>query len=357
MRSAVAVTQRRGRLRPQLVMASLASNVAAGHPGQDEVHQRWPQWGLDAAIRGLFPTEWTQGIPMPVLDAIVNSPPFTTFPEFLERQQLDADGHPGPTIMTNYTRGQRHLAEGNQRGSFFALDAVPQVVPFGLSADEHFAAASRYAQQGGFPMADGLAVEIDLQSAASWTVSRMGDLADARSTCYKAVVALADRLQPLSQHLRRQQRGSVAKVAANIHVAFLAVATVLLNWPDTSLPSRYITGFRSLGLMERTGVLRDIPRIDPVPIEDLLATAPAAFAALNGCVPTEDAAHFLLGECYKDLDKGFAGPLMTKDQADSRWGPGRWLRMPRFETIQASGKHRPIDDGKRFGHNSASGFA
>ena len=30
--------------------------------------------------------------------------------------------------------------------------------------------------------------------------------------------------------------------------------------------------------------------------------------------------------------------------------------MPRFETIQASGKHRPIDDGKRFGHNSASGF-
>ena len=28
----------------------------------------------------------------------------------------------------------------------------------------------------------------------------------------------------------------------------------------------------------------------------------------------------------------------------------------RVETIQASGKHRPIDDGRRFGHNSASGF-
>ena len=47
---------------------------------------------------------------------------------------------------------------------------------------------------------------------------------------------------------------------------------------------------------------------------------------------------------------------MTKDLADSRWGPNRWLPMPRFETIQASGKHRPIDDGKRFGHNSARGF-
>ena len=108
--------------------------------------------------------------------------------------------------------------------------------------------------------------------------------------------------------------------------------------------------------MERTGVLREIPRIEPVPIKDLLAAAPSAFAALNGCIPTEEAARFLLAECHKDLSKGFAGPLMTKEQADTRWGPGRWLPVPRFETIQASGKHRRIDDGKRFGHKSASGF-
>ena len=190
-------------------------------------------------------------------------------------------------------------------------------------------------------MNDGLAVESDLQSAAPWTVSRMGDLADARTSCYKAVVALADRLQPLSQHLRQQQKGSVAKVAANIHVAFLAVATVLLNWPDTNLPSRYITGFGNLGMMERTGVLRSIPRIEPLPINDLLAAAPYAFAALNGCVPTEEAARFLLAECHKDLSKGFAGPLMTKEQADSRWGPGRWLPMPRFETTYPGKRQAP----------------
>ena len=109
-------------------------------------------------------------------------------------------------------------------------------------------------------------------------------------------------------------------------------------------------------MLERTGVLREIPRISPAPIKDLLMTAPAAFAALNGCVPTNEAAHFLIGECHKDHDKGFAGPLMTKDQVDSKWGADQWLPVPRFETVQASGKHRPIDDGKRFGHNSASGF-
>ena len=205
-------------------------------------------------------------------------------------------------------------------------------------------------------MDDGLAVEVDLQSAAAWIVAQMAGLAGARTSCYKAVVALAERLQSLSQHLRQQQKGAVAKVAARMHVACLAIATVLLNWPGTSLPSRYITGFWSLGMLENTGVLRQIPRIDPVPVKDLLATAPTASAALNSCVPTDEAARFLLAECHKGLSKGLAVPLMTREQADSSWGPGRWLPMPRVETIQASGKHHPIDDGKRFGHNSASGF-
>ena len=198
--------------------------------------------------------------------------------------------------MTSYTRGKRRLAEGDQKGSFFAADAVPQVIPLGLTADAHFAAAS----ESHF----GLAAEIDLQCAATWTVARMTDLADARTSCYKAVVALAHRLQPLSKHLRKQQKDVVAKVAAKMHVAFLAVAVVLLNWPGTSLPSRYITGFRSLGMLEATNVLRQIPRIVPVPVKDLLASAPAALAALSSCEPTDEAACFLLAKCHKDFSKG-----------------------------------------------------
>ena len=176
-----AMTQRRGKLLPQLAMASLASQAAAWHPGQGEVHQRWPQWGLDAAIRGLFPDEWTRGARMPALDDYVNSAPSNTFPDLLEGQDLDADGPLGPTIMTSYTRGQRRLAEGDQRGSFFATDTVPQVIPLGLTADAHFAAATN-AHQGRFPMNDGLAVEIDLQCAAAWTVAKMAKPADARTS-------------------------------------------------------------------------------------------------------------------------------------------------------------------------------
>ena len=205
-------------------------------------------------------------------------------------------------------------------------------------------------------MNDGLATETDLQCAAAWNVTSMDNLANARTLCYKAVVALAERLQPLSVHLRKRQQGAVAQAATKIHVAFLAVAVILLQWPGVNLPRRYITGFQSLGMLEPTRVLRQMPHIAPVPMRELLADAPSAFAALDGCVPTDEAARFLLAESHKDLSKGFAGPLMTKAEADTKWGVGQWLPMPRFETIQASGKHRPIDDGRRFGHNSASGF-
>ena len=236
-----AAIQRRGKLLPQLVMASLVGTATSAYPEQGEIHQRWPQWGLDAAIRSFFPIEWTRGIQIPVLDDLVNCAPFTAFPEFLESLDLDADGPLGPTLRPGHTRGQRRLAEGDQRGSFFAADAVAQIVPLlGLTADGHFSAAARYASQGKSPMNDGLAVETDLQCAAAWTVANMGNLANARTSCYKAVVALAERLQPLSVHLRKRQQGAVVQVASKIHAAFLAVAVILHQWPDVNLPLRYV---------------------------------------------------------------------------------------------------------------------
>ena len=206
------------------------------------MRQRWPQYGLDTAIRSLFPPEWIQGFAIPNLEDLVNGAPFTTFPEYLQHNEQELDGLLGPTIMTSYTGGQRRLAEGDQRGSSFAADAVGQVVPLDLCAGGHFCAANACAQQGRSPMNEGLAVESDLRCAADWTVANMANLAAARTTCYKAVLALSEGLQLLSIHLRKFQRRSVAQVAGNMHIAFLAmaVAVILTQWPDTALPSRYV---------------------------------------------------------------------------------------------------------------------
>ena len=179
-------------------MASLVVPTSAWYPGEGEVRQRWPQNGLDIAIRSLFPLEWIQRIATPNLEDLVNGAPFTTSPGYLQHNEQEPDGPFGPTIMTSYTRGQRRLAEGDQRGSFFAADAVGQVVLLGLCADEHFCAANAYAQQGRFPMNEGLAVESDLRCAADWTVAKMANLAAARATCYKAALALSESLRGCS---------------------------------------------------------------------------------------------------------------------------------------------------------------
>eukprot|EP00972_Heterocapsa_arctica_P083369 12285634-Heterocapsa_arctica.AAC.1 len=82
---------------------------------------------------------------------------------------MDADAPLGPTLMSSYSRGQRGLAEQDQKGAFFSGGAAPHVVQLGLSADDQFKTAADNAQRGLFPMDDGLAVEADLECAASWT--------------------------------------------------------------------------------------------------------------------------------------------------------------------------------------------
>ncbi len=65
--------------------------------------------------------------------------------------------------------------------------------------------------------------------------------------------------------------------------------------------------------------------------------------------PDED--FFLWQECLKDLGRGTAGPPLPRSAMDAKWGRGRWLPLPRFQILQASGKKRPIDDRSRNEHN------
>ena len=84
------------RRRPRLVSAALLGVVARGYRQELEippvVQQRWPQSTLQDAIRARLPREAQRGFPMPILEDLVNSSPFTAFPEWLEQQGMCADG-------------------------------------------------------------------------------------------------------------------------------------------------------------------------------------------------------------------------------------------------------------------------
>ena len=87
----------------------------------------------------------------------------------------------------------------------------------------------------------------------------MEDLHKERDRGYKEVVALSKRLEEVSVVVRKQHRQQASSVSGGVHAALIAAACVLLAWPDVTLAQRYITGFKSVGTLEWTGVLRGMP--------------------------------------------------------------------------------------------------
>ena len=55
----------------------------------------------------------------------------------------------------------------------------------------------------------------------------------------------------------------------------------------------------------------------------------------------------------EEIELGLACPYETRAQLDRRFGAGQWRPLPRHAVYQAN-KARPIDDGRRAGHNQAA---
>ena len=341
--------------RPAALFAAVLPGVQGCIP--DCVGVRWPQASFQKALWKLFPDEWLVGAKCPLVEDILCGEPFTIYPEFLEQHGLACWGPGEPCIISDYKRGGRRLAEGWQAGHFFKGEPPPQLIALQQAPEAHMRQAIELALSAPFPLDAGELAEPDLQSAACSIAAAVPRLADQRSEWYKPIQCLAARLWPLSQHLLQKQPPTVAAVAGRIHVAFIAAMVVLCAWPDATLPWRYITGFSQEGVLEKTGVLRAVPSTSFVPMEMLLAGAEDTIDKFEAARRRPEHDEFLLAECVKDSRRGVAGPLCTRAEMDARWGSGRWLPMPRFQITQASGKLRPIGDGRRYEHNEACSYS
>ena len=64
----------------------------------------------------MFPSEWVRGVPFPNLEDLVNQPPFTCYPEWLDQADLYvADGSP-PSLETAARRARRGATLQAQQG-------------------------------------------------------------------------------------------------------------------------------------------------------------------------------------------------------------------------------------------------
>ena len=126
---------------------------------------RWSQEAVVAAFCKLFPAAWFSKFKFPMIEDLINQPPFTSYVLWREEHGLEWDGALVPPRSSGVTRLRQRHSEGKQAGSLNHRAALPPLLPFGLSPDEHFQ-ASRALGQTSLPTEGRPMLDDDLQFAA-----------------------------------------------------------------------------------------------------------------------------------------------------------------------------------------------
>ena len=189
-------------IRRQVALAAALVSVTRAQPADAfRSSLRWPQDALDHAIRSLCRVPMGSPLRMPILEDIINSSPFTDLVTWCCDRGLD---HPSQSAHLVFTRPGRRSATswtGMQTEAYTSAGFLHQMVPFGLTKDEHFSAATRVAM-GPTPLEARAPANADLCFAASMMAKYRPVMRDTRLFPVGAVERLAGRVQPLSEQLR-----------------------------------------------------------------------------------------------------------------------------------------------------------
>ena len=78
-----------------------------------------------------------------MVEDIINAAPFNAFPVWLHNRHYETDGPLGPHLADAQVRQTLRTAEGQQVGALNQRAALPPLLSYDLSPDEHFAQAPK----------------------------------------------------------------------------------------------------------------------------------------------------------------------------------------------------------------------
>ena len=194
---------------------------------------------------------------------------------------------------------------------------------------------------------------------------------DRRAQAFRAI---AHNLESLEAELRSFVAipPTVAAIAGNVQVALLFCMVDAMEWPDSELPIRMLTGMPVLGSISDTGLYRPVtPDCNAadfrVRFDAVMATNSAWLEEVCSLVThrahraSTPSQRWVLQELERvtmgEVREGMLGPPMTRAQFVGKYGDsGRPL--PRFAVPKNAGEPdetvRAIDDGKLSGSNFAT---
>ena len=291
---------------------------------------------------------------VPFLEDIMNSSELT---DFIRRRNDDGDDALAlapPSYAVNEMKAKAMVAAGRQCGVRTSKLALDPLVAVDDDKASHLAKALELADTTRVPWAGANPVDKDMNWAIERIIENVNDLRRFRERILARLAELKERVMPITKALIAQQPRSVHLAASQIDVGFLAALIILIRWPDKKIVHEFVVGFRAVGEMANSSVLRPggTPALGTV---GEMKVSASSKAKLNPCAgrqfEPEDSA-FILEAVKKLQDKGIASEMMDATEMDAAFGKDGWMYAPSFVHVQSSGKRRLISNAKPYQNRS-----
>ena len=229
------------------------------------------QEGVVTAFRKLFPADWFAGFKFPMIEDIINQEPFSSYLQWRVGEGLPWDGPLVPSDSTATSRLVQRHADGQQAGALNHRAALPSLVSFGLSMDEHFAACQTLLVEP-TPLEKLPLFDDDLSFAAWATSGGVRDLQAFRIRAIGLLKELVSRWKSVDAHLRKFPSSAIMRVTSSRNVGVPGLLMILLSWGDFSYPHSLIKGLPAVGLAPNYGVF-PVQSAQFLSFKDVLADA------------------------------------------------------------------------------------
>ena len=118
------------------------------------------------------------------------------------------------------------------------------------------------------------------------------------------------------------QSASVAAAAGGVNVALIAVACIVMSWPDADFAESFLVGMSAIGQLESSGIFRDRHQEACMSMEQFLSNATEATDELEKDKRKEDSWQFLRDAVMSDRAKGVADVPISREAMNKRWVVG-----------------------------------
>ncbi|CAE7039628.1 unnamed protein product [Symbiodinium sp. CCMP2592] len=303
-------------------------------------------------FRKLFPEPWFHGFRFPMIEDLVNQAPFDLFSRWLAERDGEWEGPLVPVAADRQQRLRQRTADGQQVGASNHRAALPPLLPFGLSVDEHFERSLCLGTQP-LPTERPPVLDSDLLFAASVHAQQRGNLRGLRQRAIGALTELKRRWGSVSDRLRSLQPPAIQRATRQRDLRFTALLLALVSWGDATYPYGLALGLPAVGFAPPYGIFPE-QQVPFVSFEQALGDWQEHNATTIKKLKPGKLDQVLLEQSTGDAQQGFCTPPLSFSalQREVRGLPFRVI--PRCVITQGSGKHRIIDNAADGGQSAAS---